>query len=80
MAVEVEAVDRLRRGIEYVRSVAGITSAKLFEAILAGEEGSGSSGGSTRSTMTALTRSSSSACPGTHRYSAPSSLPGRPAV
>jgi bacterioferritin len=39
MAVEVEAVDRLRRGIEYMRSVADITSAKLFEAILADEEG-----------------------------------------
>ena len=39
MAVEVEAVDRLRRGIEYMRSVSDITSAKLFEAILADEEG-----------------------------------------
>ena len=39
MAVEVEAVDRLRRGIEYLRGVADITSAKLFEAILADEEG-----------------------------------------
>jgi bacterioferritin len=39
MAVEVEAVDRLRRGIEYMRSVADITSANLFEAILADEEG-----------------------------------------
>ena len=39
MAVEVEAVDRLRRGAEYMRSVFDITSAKLFEAILADEEG-----------------------------------------
>ena len=39
MAVEVEAVDRLRRGSEYMRSVADITSAKLFEDILADEEG-----------------------------------------
>ena len=38
MAVETEAVDRLRRGIEYMRSVADITSAHLFEAILADEE------------------------------------------
>jgi len=38
MAVEVEAVDRLRRGAEYMRSVSDITSAKLFEAILADEE------------------------------------------
>ena len=38
MAVETEAVDRLRRGIEYMRSVADITSANLFEAILADEE------------------------------------------
>ena len=38
LAVEVEAVDRLRRGIEYMRSVADITSANIFEAILADEE------------------------------------------
>ena len=38
LAVETEAVDRLRRGIEYMRSVADITSANLFEAILADEE------------------------------------------
>lgn len=38
MAVETEAVGRLRRGIEYMRSVADITSANLFEAILADEE------------------------------------------
>ena len=39
MLVETEAIDRLRRGIEYMRSVSDITSAKLFEAILADEEG-----------------------------------------
>src|SRR6267142_1217529 len=38
MAVETEAVDRLRRGIEYMRSISDVTSAKLFEAILADEE------------------------------------------
>jgi bacterioferritin len=38
LAVEIEAVDRLKRGIEYMRSVADITSAKLFEDILADEE------------------------------------------
>jgi bacterioferritin len=38
LAVEVEAVDRLRRGAEYMRSVSDITSAKIFEAILADEE------------------------------------------
>ena len=38
MAVEIEAVDRLRRGIEYMRSVSDITSAKIFESILADEE------------------------------------------
>jgi bacterioferritin len=38
MAVEVEAVDRLRRGIQYMRSVSDVTSANLFEAILADEE------------------------------------------
>lgn len=38
MAVEVEAVDRLRRGADYMRSVADITSANLFESILADEE------------------------------------------
>jgi bacterioferritin len=38
LAVEVEAVDRLRRGIAHMRSVADITSANIFEAILADEE------------------------------------------
>ncbi len=38
LAVEVEAIDRLRRGAEYMRSVHDITSAKLFETILADEE------------------------------------------
>jgi bacterioferritin len=38
MRIEIEAVDRLRRGIEYMRSVADVTSAKLFEDILADEE------------------------------------------
>jgi bacterioferritin len=36
--VEVEAIDRLRRGIEVMRSKADITSARIFEAILADEE------------------------------------------
>ncbi|MDQ1654922.1 MAG: bacterioferritin, partial [Cryptosporangiaceae bacterium] len=38
MEVEVDAVDRLRRGAEYMRSIGDITSAKLFEEILADEE------------------------------------------
>src|ERR1700678_676618 len=38
MAVEAEAIERLRRGIEYMRSVSDMTSAKIFEAILADEE------------------------------------------
>jgi bacterioferritin len=38
MQIEIEAVDRLRRGIEYMRSVGDITSAKIFEDILADEE------------------------------------------
>jgi bacterioferritin len=38
MKVEVEAVDRLRRGIEYMRSIGDVTSAKVFEGILADEE------------------------------------------
>jgi bacterioferritin len=38
MAVETEAVDRLRRGIEYMRGVSDVTSARLFESILADEE------------------------------------------
>jgi bacterioferritin len=38
MLIEVEAVDRLRRGIEHMRSVGDITSAKVFEDILADEE------------------------------------------
>jgi len=38
MKIEVEAVDRLRRGIEYMRSIGDVTSAKIFEDILADEE------------------------------------------
>ena len=38
MQIEVEAVDRLRRGAEYMRSIGDITSAKIFEDILADEE------------------------------------------
>src|SRR6185295_9232876 len=38
MLVEVEAVDRLRRGIEHMRGVGDVTSARLFEDILADEE------------------------------------------
>jgi bacterioferritin len=38
MAVETEAIDRLRRGIEYMRGTSDVTSAKLFESILADEE------------------------------------------
>jgi bacterioferritin len=38
MKVEEEAVDRLRSGIEYMRSVGDVTSAKIFEDILADEE------------------------------------------
>lgn len=38
MKIEQEAVVRLREGIEYMRSVGDITSAKIFEAILHDEE------------------------------------------
>jgi bacterioferritin len=38
MKIELEAVERLRRGIEYMRSIGDITSAKIFEDILADEE------------------------------------------
>src|ERR1700760_3764797 len=38
LAVEIEAIDRLRRGIEYMRSIGDITSANIFEEILADEE------------------------------------------
>src|ERR1700690_904166 len=38
MAGETEAVDRLRRGVEYMRGISDITSANIFEAILADEE------------------------------------------
>src|SRR5687767_4065087 len=38
MQVEVEAVDRLRRGIKHMRSVNDVTSARIFEEILADEE------------------------------------------
>ena len=38
MLIEVEAVDRLRRGIEHMRTVGDVTSAKIFEDILADEE------------------------------------------
>jgi bacterioferritin len=36
--VEVEAIDRLRRGVEVMRAKGDITSAKIFETILADEE------------------------------------------
>lgn len=38
MKIEEEAIDRLRRGIEYMRSIGDVTSAKIFEDILADEE------------------------------------------
>ena len=38
MEIEVEAVTRLRDGIEHMRSVGDITSARIFEDILADEE------------------------------------------
>jgi bacterioferritin len=38
MLVEAEAIERLRRGAAYMRSVGDITSAKIFEDILADEE------------------------------------------
>jgi bacterioferritin len=38
MLVETEAVDRLRRGVEYMRGVSDVTSANIFEDILADEE------------------------------------------
>jgi bacterioferritin len=38
LAVEMEAVDRLRRGIEYMRSIGDVTSANIFEDILEDEE------------------------------------------
>jgi bacterioferritin len=38
LAVEVEAVDRLRRGIEYMRGAGDVTSANIFEDILEDEE------------------------------------------
>lgn len=38
MQVEIEAIDRLRRGIEHMREVGDHTSRRLFEAILADEE------------------------------------------
>ncbi|HZN17909.1 MAG TPA: bacterioferritin [Micromonosporaceae bacterium] len=38
MKIELEAVDRLRRGIEYMRSVGDVTSARIFEEILTDEE------------------------------------------
>jgi bacterioferritin len=38
LAVEVEAVGRLRRGIEYMRGIGDVTSANIFEDILGDEE------------------------------------------
>ncbi|MCT2593353.1 bacterioferritin [Streptomyces sp. N2-109] len=38
LQIEVEAVDRLRRGVEVMRAKGDITSANLFEEILADEE------------------------------------------
>ena len=39
LAVEMEAVERLRRGIEYMRGMGDVTSANIFEDILGDEEG-----------------------------------------
>ncbi|WP_329388823.1 bacterioferritin [Streptomyces sp. NBC_01716] len=36
--IEIEAIDRLRRGIELMRAKSDITSAKIFESILKDEE------------------------------------------
>ena len=36
--VEAEAIERLRRGVDHMRSVGDVTSAKIFEDILADEE------------------------------------------
>lgn len=38
MSVEVEAIDRLRRGVDHMREVGDHTSRKIFEQILAEEE------------------------------------------
>jgi bacterioferritin len=38
MALETDALDRLRRGIEYMRGVGDVTSATIFEDILKDEE------------------------------------------
>jgi bacterioferritin len=38
LLVETEAVERLRRGIEYMRGIGDVTSANIFESILADEE------------------------------------------
>jgi bacterioferritin len=38
LAVEMEAIDRVRRGIDHMRSVQDVTSANIFEYILADEE------------------------------------------
>lgn len=38
MKIEEEAIERLRRGIEYMRSVGDVTSANIFEDILEDEE------------------------------------------
>jgi bacterioferritin len=39
MAIEVEAVTRLREGVRHMRQTGDLTSANLFETILADEEG-----------------------------------------
>jgi bacterioferritin len=38
MLVEIEAIERLRAGIEYMRSIGDVTSARIFEGILQDEE------------------------------------------
>jgi len=38
LAIEVEAVERLRAGIAHMRGVGDVTSSKIFESILADEE------------------------------------------
>ena len=38
MAIEVDVIERLRKGINYMRNAGDVTSAKIFEDILADEE------------------------------------------
>ena len=58
LRIEMDAVDRLRRGIDYMRSVADVTSARIFGSRDRTAYGNTNSSGSTSSRQNSSTQSS----------------------